>query len=538
MGVGGFRELRKLRHLLREGDVDLVERGGELVVVEILELEGAAEDDLSILESETGVNKQLGVDREELFVKLAVLGWATVDVSDMNPQDDERRIDPHDGGWHVGAAVNEKRARLLVDVRKLSVHLFEVGLDVLDAAHGSRVSPAGGIRAGPRGPRERVRSLEGVAAAFNPPSREPPKKGRRRGLVARKVSRVRSTAMTAEPGLAPGSIIGGLYRIRRLIGQGGMGEVYAAEGRNGTKVAVKILHERAARDPDLVARFSREANIAKQIRSPFVAAVLGAGKEKNGRLWIAFERLVGEGFDERLRREQYLSFAEVAPIIEDALQGLHAAHGAHVVHRDIKPANLFIEKRNLSPTEIAQGEHEERTRILDFGVSKMKASSNRNEPSLTAFDATLGSFAYMAPEQVRGSARVDERADLYAVGAVAFRALAGRLPFEGASALTLIALKLDRDPPSLMEVTGDTWPAAMEKFLAKIMSREREKRFGSVTEALEAWRKVCRVMGNARRRPPSQALPTPRDEQTEVTAAASFTDMGGPLEGLPPLRRR
>src|SRR6185295_9258293 len=311
---------------------------------------------------------------------------------------------------------------------------------------------------------------------------------------------LRSAGMASEPGLAPGSIIGGIYKIRRLIGQGGMGEVYAAEARGGEKVALKILHERAAQDPDLVARFNREADIAKKIESPFVAAILGAGKERDGRLWIAFERLVGEGLDERLRREQYLTFAEVAPIVEDALQGLNAAHSAHVVHRDIKPANLFIEKRKLTPEEIGAGEHEERTRILDFGVSKMKsnAARQRSEPSLTAFDATLGSFAYMAPEQVRGSARVDARADLYALGAVAFRALTGRLPFEGSNALTLIALKLDRDPPTLAQTTGDTWPAAIERFLSKIMAREREKRFGSAADALEGWRKVCRVMGNRR----------------------------------------
>ncbi len=320
-----------------------------------------------------------------------------------------------------------------------------------------------------------------------------------------------------------------------------MGEVYAAEGRSGEKVALKVLHERAAQDPDLVARFNREADIAKKIVSPFVAAILGSGKERDGRLWIAFERLVGEGLDERLRREQYLSFAEVAPIVEDALQGLHAAHSAGVVHRDIKPANLFIEKRKLTPEEIQAGEHEERTRILDFGVSKMKTSAARkSEPSLTAFDATLGSFAYMAPEQVRGSARVDERADLYALGAVAFRALTGRLPFEGSNALTLIALKLDRDPPTLAQTTGDTWPAAIEKFLSKIMARERERRFTSALEAYDAWRKVCKVMGgNARRR---AAQPPPpsfvREDQTEVTAA-TFTDVGGPGSyRAPPTRRR
>src|ERR1019366_10507105 len=183
-----------------------------------------------------------------------------------------------------------------------------------------------------------------------------------------------------------------------------------------------------------------------------------------------------------------------------------------------KPANLFIEKRILSERQVEDGEPEERTRILDFGVSKYRkrGGPNSSEPSLTAFDATLGSFAYMAPEQVRGSARVDERADLYALGAVAFRALSGRLPFEGQNALTLIALKLDREPPTLSSTTGDAWPAAIERFLARMMARDREKRFASADEALATWRRVCRQMGNAPRRRP-RMLPV-REERTDVSA--------------------
>jgi serine/threonine-protein kinase len=335
--------------------------------------------------------------------------------------------------------------------------------------------------------------------------------------------------------LALGTVIGGLYKVHGLIGQGGMGEVYAAEGKAGEAVALKVLHQKAAQDPDLVARFQREAAIAAQVKSPYVARILGAGKDRNSRLWIAFERLNGEGFDARLSREQYLSFDEVAPIVEDAFQGLDAAHRAGVIHRDIKPANLFIEKRKLSAKDVRDGESEERTRILDFGVSKVRPKGDRkSEPSLTAFDATLGSFAYMAPEQVRGSARVDERADLYALGAVSFRALTGRLPFEGTSALTLIALKLDRDPPTLAATTGDEWPASIERFLARIMSRDREKRFASAVEAMEAWSKVCRVMGNAARRKPPSSLKS-RDEeapadQTEVTLA-TFPGNGAGLSG-------
>ena len=335
----------------------------------------------------------------------------------------------------------------------------------------------------------------------------------------------------ADVGSLVGQTVGGIYKVRRLIGHGGMGEVYAADGKGGEKVALKVLHERAAQDPDLVARFQRESTIAAQVKSPYVAAILGAGKDRNGRLWIAFERLTGEGLDERLRREQYLSFADVAPIIDDALQGLAAAHEAGVVHRDIKPANLFIERRALTQAQLDSGEPEERTRILDFGISKMRRKrGHRSEPSLTAFDATLGSFAYMAPEQVRGSARVDERADLYALGAVAFRALTGRLPFEGTNALTLIALKLDREAPSLAAMTGDDWPQPIERFLARMMARDREKRFPTAKEALVAWRKVRDVMGDVRRSPPSNLMP--RDDSFDAT---EITDVTAP-DGIDPFR--
>lgn len=146
----------------------------------------------------------------------------------------------------------------------------------------------------------------------------------------------------------------------------------------------------------------------------------------------------------------------------------------------------------------------------------------------------------MAPEQVRGSARVDERADLYALGAVAFRALTGRLPFEGTNALTLIALKLDRDPPTLAYVTGDTWPASIEKFLAKIMAREKEKRFASAGEALEAWRKVCRVMGNGRTRVPVPPPVPPSAMERDDATVGTFADGGSDSidSMLPPSRRR
>jgi serine/threonine-protein kinase len=346
--------------------------------------------------------------------------------------------------------------------------------------------------------------------------------------------------MAAERASLVGCIVGGHYKVNHPIGQGAMGEVYAADGSAGEDVALKVLHAKAAQDPDLVARFQREAEIAARVQSPYVAAVLGAGKDRNGRLWIAFERLHGEGLDERLRREQYLSFGDVAPIVHDALLGLDAAHAAGVIHRDIKPANLFIERlEGRPPAKAGEVALAERTRILDFGVSKFRARG-RTDSSLTAFDATLGSFAYMAPEQVRASARVDARADLYALGAVAFRMLTGRLPFEGSNALNLIALKLEREAPSLADLTGETWPAALEKALAQMMARDRDRRFASARAVLEAWHEVCLVMGSLPRHPAPRVVPRDAvddDDEALQTISSTVTSSHDVPSPIPPLRR-
>src|SRR5262249_40601374 len=132
----------------------------------------------------------------------------------------------------------------------------------------------------------------------------------------------------------------------------------------------------------------------------------------------------------------------------------------------------------------------ERAKILDFGISKLTRQEGEREPTLTAFDATLGSFAYMAPEQVRGAARADERADIYAGGAGALRALSGRVPFEGTTAAALVAMKLDRAAPSLAQATGEQWPAGVERFLERALDRNREGRFDTAAQALEMWRSI------------------------------------------------
>ncbi|MGK3992132.1 protein kinase domain-containing protein [Sorangium sp. So ce1024] len=324
----------------------------------------------------------------------------------------------------------------------------------------------------------------------------------------------------------PGDIVAG-YRVTRLLGRGGMGEVWAATRESDMQpVAIKVLLARAAMKPDLVRRFDREAKIASAIKSPYVCQLLEVGETEEGAHLLVFEQLDGESLADRLKREQYLPFSEVGPIIDDVLQGLVAAHEAGVIHRDLKPGNIYLEHLGLP-------DRRERAKILDFGISKL-TRREKEEPTLTAFDATLGSFAYMAPEQVRGAARADERADIYAVGAVAFRALSGRLPFEGATAAVLVAMKLDRPAPSLAEATGEKWPVGIERFLERALDRRRERRFSSAAEALTSWRAIQpanitrAVRRSQRSRLPSE-LPEAflEDNPTVVDGPPTMTENGG-----------
>lgn len=328
----------------------------------------------------------------------------------------------------------------------------------------------------------------------------------------------------------PGDTLAG-YRVTQLLGRGGMGEVWAAQSPDGhEEVAIKVLLPNAAVKPDLVARFEREARVTASIESEYVCKLLGHERDPTGAHLLIFEKLVGESLSERLKRELYLPFAEVGPLVADALAGLAAAHRVGVIHRDLKPGNIFIEWTN-------QPDRPERAKVLDFGISKLtkKEKGRRDEPSLTDFDATLGSFAYMAPEQVRGAARVDERADIYAMGAVAFRALAGRLPFEGSNAGMIIALKLDRPAPSLSEVTGDRWPAGLERFLETTLQRDPELRFRNATEAGQVWREILPVAISRRDVPPPErhASPAQYVTDTSIDGAPTMTEAAAPWDGAP-----
>jgi serine/threonine protein kinase len=277
--------------------------------------------------------------------------------------------------------------------------------------------------------------------------------------------------------IRPGETLRGKYRLDAEIGRGGMGQVFAASDLDtGAQVAVKVV-SRVLFDEVLMARLHREAEAASLIRSEYVPAVLEVSETEDGEVFLVMERLVGEPLSARLREKGTLPWSEVAKIGEDILRGLIDAHTAGVVHRDLKPSNVFLALK-LGRT---------RAMVLDFGVCKLDTVDAER---LTTTGEAIGTVAYMAPEQIRGASRVDERADLYAFGALVFEMLSGRLPHEGPTNMAILASKLESEAVRLSNHAQVDVPAGLDELLARTLARDPKERPGSAQELLRAWRTV------------------------------------------------
>jgi eukaryotic-like serine/threonine-protein kinase len=237
----------------------------------------------------------------------------------------------------------------------------------------------------------------------------------------------------------------GAFRLGDVIGRGGMGEVYAAAHRDGTgEAAVKLLRRDILSQPDMVQRFEREARIVASIQSPHIVAVYEIGGEDAPLPYIAMERLRGEDLVTQVRARGTLTLAEATTMVTEVCAGLGVAHLSGIVHRDLKPANLFH-------VEVEGGGR--CWKILDFGVSKLLQSS---DATLTT-NQVLGTPHYMSPEQA-ARRPVDARSDLYALGAIAYRVLTGKLAFPKSDVNEVIRSVLDdmpEDPCKLAEMPND-----------------------------------------------------------------------------------
>lgn len=273
--------------------------------------------------------------------------------------------------------------------------------------------------------------------------------------------------------LVPGDVLDGKYRVLRQIGEGGMGAVYEGEHlRIARRVAIKVMHAAMATERDLVERFEREAQAAAKIGSSYVVDVLDLGELASGERYLVMEYLEGESLATRLRRSGPMASADVAAIALQLLDGLAKVHAAQIIHRDLKPGNIFL-ARTEDGTDFVK--------LLDFGICKFTQRMSI-EPADSG--RLLGTLGYMSPE-LMANQTADARSDIYSVGVVLFRCVAGALPFTATNPFDLIVQIQDRSRVSLAKVVPGIDPT-FAGIIHRAMAPSREVRFHDVREMREA----------------------------------------------------
>jgi len=284
----------------------------------------------------------------------------------------------------------------------------------------------------------------------------------------------------------------GNYRLIDRLGAGGMGEVWRAEDtRLMRQVAIKILSERIANDPEWKARFLREARTIAQMNHPNIATIYSIEQEAD-KLFIAMELVEGESLATVLAQGA-LEPVEAVRIIRQVAEALAEAHDKGIVHRDVKPDNVIVGKRGV--------------KVLDFGIAKQIIATT-GTPTLTQAGLIVGTPFYMSPEQALGRP-VDARSDLFSLGVVLYEALAGKRPFEGESVTETMMNIIMQEPPELTTVAPKV-PAALVEIVARALQKKPERRYGSAGEMVDALSRVDFKQPAARapQKPPKIDAPT------------------------------
>jgi serine/threonine-protein kinase len=318
---------------------------------------------------------------------------------------------------------------------------------------------------------------------------------------------------------SPGAIIGGKYRIERVLGEGGMGAVYeAVHTRLDQRVAIKMLLPELVKVGELVWRFEREAKAAAQLRHRNTARVVDVDATAEGVPYMVMELLHGHDLESELQSVGQLPVDQAVHYVLQACSAMGEAHSLGIVHRDLKPANLFLNDEADGSVCL---------KVLDFGISKVKSDA---DVRVTTTKAQMGTPLYMSPEQVRSAKNVDLRTDIWSLGVILYELLAGEPPFTGSAAGIGAAIVNDAPRP-LRELRPEV-PEALEAAVSKAMQKNPADRFASTLElsaALAPFSSVP-VLSGALSRPRVASVPGISSPSSRSIAVAATVAVPTPTD--------
>ncbi len=283
-------------------------------------------------------------------------------------------------------------------------------------------------------------------------------------------------APPAVDGDLTGKLLNNRYLVEDKLGEGGFGAVYrATQTQMNRKVALKVLHAKMAKDPQVVGRFKREAQASSLLRAPHTVQVYDFDQSPDGLMYLAMEILQGRSLHAILAQDGPLPPERLVGVMDGIAESLGEAHGHGIVHRDIKPENIYLESR---PTP-------DFVKVLDFGIAKIVSGEGLGGsagPALTAAGQTLGTLEYMSPEQLMG-AQLDGRSDLYALGILAYEMVVGALPFICKTPGEMITAHLKTMPPPPSQVApGRGIPPLLDQVILRLLAKKRDDRYRDTGE--------------------------------------------------------